>query len=62
MYDAEKHELDSVTLCMEDQLRSLGILGSKDDKLNSKLFSKHLKGINLDSSTPKKKVFFLMEF
>ncbi|KAH6769638.1 transducin family protein / WD-40 repeat family protein [Perilla frutescens var. hirtella] len=52
----EKDKLDSVTLCMEDQLRALGILGSKDDTLSSTLFSKKLKGINLDASTPHKKV------
>lgn len=53
----EKDKLDSVpTLCMEDQLRSLGILGSTDDTLSSTLFSKKLKGINLDASTPHKKV------
>lgn len=56
MNDAEKQELDSVSLCMEDQLRSLGILGSTDDTLSSTLFSKKLKDINLDSSTPQKKV------
>ncbi|XP_057772183.1 uncharacterized protein LOC130991796 isoform X2 [Salvia miltiorrhiza] len=54
--DKEKDELDSVTLCMEDQLRSLGILGSTDDTLSLKLFSKNLKGINLDASTPQKKM------
>lgn len=56
MNDAEKHELDPVTLCMEDQLRSLGILGSTDDTLSSTLFSKKLKDVNLDASTPQKKV------
>ncbi|XP_047950588.1 WD repeat-containing protein 43 [Salvia hispanica] len=52
----EKDELDTVTLCMEDQLRSLGILSSTDDALSSTLVSKYLKGINLDASTPQKKV------
>ncbi|XP_042052176.1 WD repeat-containing protein 43-like [Salvia splendens] len=52
----EKDELDTVTLCMEDQLRSLGILSSMDDALSSTLVSKYLKGINLDASTPQKKV------
>lgn len=52
----EKQELDSVSLCMEDQLRSLGILGSTDDTLSSTLFSKKLKDTNLDASTPQKKV------
>ncbi|KAL8481445.1 hypothetical protein ACS0TY_027815 [Phlomoides rotata] len=52
----EKDELDSVSVCMEDQLRSLGILGSSDDPQSSTLVSKMLKGINLDASTPHKKV------
>ncbi|GFQ05720.1 WD repeat-containing protein 43 [Phtheirospermum japonicum] len=43
--------LDSVTLCMEDRLRSLGIL-----KLSSTLDSKKFNGINLDASTPHKKI------
>ncbi|KAL1545327.1 hypothetical protein AAHA92_22068 [Salvia divinorum] len=49
MFNAEKDELDSVTMCMEDQLTSVGILGSIDDTLSSTLFSKNLKGINLDT-------------
>ncbi|KAL0414786.1 UNVERIFIED_CONTAM: WD repeat-containing protein 43 [Sesamum radiatum] len=49
-----KGELDSVTLCMEDQLRSLGILGSND--LSTTLDSEILEGIKLDSSMPHKKV------
>ncbi|KAI3469334.1 hypothetical protein Pfo_025997 [Paulownia fortunei] len=52
----DKDGLDSVTLCMEDRLRSLGILGSSDDSLSSTLDSKMLEGINLDASTPHKKV------
>ncbi|XP_042056685.1 WD repeat-containing protein 43-like isoform X1 [Salvia splendens] len=52
----EKDELDTVTLCMEDQLRSLGILSSTDDALSSTLVFKYLKGINLDASTPQRKV------
>lgn len=62
MYTPEKDELDTVTLCMEDQLRSLGILSSMDDALSSTLVSKYLKGINLDASTPPRKVFFMMKF
>ncbi|KAL0388842.1 UNVERIFIED_CONTAM: hypothetical protein Sradi_2766000 [Sesamum radiatum] len=52
--DADEGELDSVTLCMEDQLRSLGILGSND--LSTTLDSEILEGIKLDSSMPHKKV------
>ncbi|KAL0348628.1 UNVERIFIED_CONTAM: hypothetical protein Sangu_1090600 [Sesamum angustifolium] len=50
----DEGELDSVTLCMEDQLRSLGILGSND--LSTTLDSEILEGIKLDSSMPHKKV------
>ncbi|KAL2229717.1 WD repeat-containing protein 43 [Sesamum indicum] len=50
----DEGELDSVTLCMEDQLRSLGILGSND--LSTTLDSEILDGIKLDSSMPHKKV------
>ncbi|KAK6161069.1 hypothetical protein DH2020_004450 [Rehmannia glutinosa] len=52
----DRGELDSVTLCMEDRLRSLGILGNSDDALGTTLDSKRFKGINLDASTPHKKV------
>ncbi|KAL6571415.1 hypothetical protein OROHE_003058 [Orobanche hederae] len=48
--------LDSVALCMEERLRSLGILGSSDDMLNSTLDFKKFEGINLDASTPHKKL------
>ncbi|KAK4425912.1 WD repeat-containing protein 43 [Sesamum alatum] len=50
----DEGELDSVTLCMEDQLRSLGILGSNG--LSTTLDSEILEGIKLDSSMPHKKV------
>lgn len=58
---SEKDELDSVTLCMEDRLRSLGILSNSDVTQSSTLVSEILKGINLDASTPNKKVFFLSD-
>ncbi|GER30560.1 transducin family protein / WD-40 repeat family protein, partial [Striga asiatica] len=48
--------LDESTLCMEDRLRSLGILGNIDDALGSTMDSKSFKGIDLDSSTPHKKL------
>ncbi|XP_073308554.1 uncharacterized protein [Primulina huaijiensis] len=47
---------DSVSVCMEDQLRTLGILGNSDGSLSSILNSKMLKAIDLDSNTPYKKV------
>ncbi|KAL3648650.1 hypothetical protein CASFOL_005053 [Castilleja foliolosa] len=43
--------LDTVTLCMEDQLRSLGILA-----ISSTLDSKKFKGINVGASTPHNKI------
>lgn len=52
----EPKDFDSVSLCMEDQLRTLGILGNSDDSLGSILNSKMLKAIDLDSNTLYKKV------
>ncbi|KAG8370468.1 hypothetical protein BUALT_Bualt14G0120000 [Buddleja alternifolia] len=52
----DKDGLDSVTLCMEDKLRSLGILPSSDHTLKSTMDSKILKGISLDASIPNKKM------
>ncbi|KAL2470301.1 transducin family protein/WD-40 repeat family protein [Abeliophyllum distichum] len=54
--DADKVHVDAGTLCMEDQLRSLGILGNIDPTLSSMLDSKILKGINIEASMPLKKV------
>ncbi|CAA0817539.1 transducin family protein / WD-40 repeat family protein [Striga hermonthica] len=52
----DEGDLDEATLCMEDRLRSLGILGNIDDALGSTMDSKWFKGIDLDSSTPHKKL------
>ncbi|XP_051128116.1 uncharacterized protein LOC127249389 [Andrographis paniculata] len=52
----DKVGLDKAALCMEDRLRSLGILGSSDKALNQTMESKMLKGINLDGTAPNKKV------
>ncbi|XP_075477312.1 uncharacterized protein LOC142518413 isoform X2 [Primulina tabacum] len=49
-------DFDSVSVCMEDQLRTLGILGNSDGSLSSILNSKMLKAIDLDSNTLYKKV------
>ncbi|KAL3820144.1 hypothetical protein ACJIZ3_006049 [Penstemon smallii] len=54
--NADKDGLDTVTLCMEERLRSLGIIGNNDDKIKSKLDSKLFEGIKLDASTPLRKV------
>ncbi|CAI9771084.1 unnamed protein product [Fraxinus pennsylvanica] len=54
--DADKIDVDIGTLCMEDKLRSLGILGNIDSTLSSILDSKMLKGINLEATVPLKKV------
>ena len=53
--DLVQLEADSKALCMEDQLRSLGIL----DTSNSPLDSIVLDGINLEANVPPKKVCFL---
>ena len=48
-------EVDAI--CMEDQLRSLGILKSeKDHASNLELCSTLLKGIDLEAAIPMKKV------
>ncbi|CAA0817537.1 transducin family protein / WD-40 repeat family protein [Striga hermonthica] len=52
----DEGDLDEATLCMEDRLRSFGILGNIDDALGSTMDSKWFKGIDLDSSTPHKKL------
>lgn len=52
-----KQGQDEVTICMEDQLRSLGIISSDYDLLpTSILDDKILKRINADASVQQKKV------
>lgn len=52
---------DEVTICMEDQLRSLGIISSDNDLLPpSILDAKILKRISADASVPQKKVHILL--
>lgn len=49
--------VDEVTICMEDRLRSQGILSNDDNQsLNLTLVSKMLKGINLEANIPQKKM------
>ncbi|KAK8490756.1 hypothetical protein V6N13_135944 [Hibiscus sabdariffa] len=50
--DSMELEAGSKALCMEDQLRSLGILDTCDAKLDSILFD----GINLEANLPPKKM------
>ncbi|XP_057957675.1 uncharacterized protein LOC131150757 [Malania oleifera] len=55
--DMDTYEVDTVKFCMEDQLRSLGIIGNKDDlATESTLNSTLLKGINLEANVPQKKM------
>lgn len=50
---------DDVTYCMEDRLRSLGILSNDGDLTPcSQLDNRILKGINFEANTPQKKVCF----
>ena len=53
--DLVQLEADSKALCMEDQLRSLGILDTSDSPLDSIVFD----GINLEANVLPKKVCFL---
>ncbi|KAK4338903.1 hypothetical protein RND71_040365 [Anisodus tanguticus] len=49
---------DEVTICMEDQLRSLGIISSDYDLSPSSILDhKILKGISVDASIPPKKIW-----
>ncbi|XP_037491320.1 WD repeat-containing protein 43 isoform X2 [Jatropha curcas] len=53
----EKKEVDTVTTCIEKQLRLLEILGSKDDgTFSSTLASATFDGIDLEANTPQKKM------
>lgn len=52
----DQNKLDTVIICVEDRLRYLGVLGDKKDAHSDSLGSKVLKGINLDESTPLKKI------
>ena len=59
--DAVEMEVDSVAICMEDRLRSLGLLSEADDITSkSTQSSTTLKGINLEAFTPQKKVCLLL--
>ncbi|KAM7477695.1 hypothetical protein LguiA_025908 [Lonicera macranthoides] len=50
-------QVDDATFCVEDQLRSLGILRNNDERTsNSMLDSKILKGINLEANWPQRKM------
>ncbi|KAL4575717.1 hypothetical protein LXL04_011801 [Taraxacum kok-saghyz] len=50
-------EMDEVSVCLEDQLRTQGILGGEDDITSNKmLLSKLLKGVNLEDSLPQKQM------
>lgn len=55
--DMVELEVDTETSCLEDRLRSLGILSSGDDlTLGLTVNSATLKGIDLEADMPQKKV------
>ncbi|KDO71791.1 hypothetical protein CISIN_1g0068081mg, partial [Citrus sinensis] len=55
--DKVEVEADSQTVCMEDRLRSLGILSNKDDLLsNSALEATLFNGIDFETNIPVKKM------
>ena len=58
--DMEELEVDTEALCMEDRLRSLGILSNGDD-LDLTL-SATFKGIDLEADMPPKKVCLIFTF
>lgn len=50
-------EVDTAAICMEDRLRSLGILSRVDDQtINSTLNSAAFKSIDIQTNMPQKKV------
>lgn len=60
--DLESVEASNETSCLEEQLRSLGLLDNKDDLTsNSMLNSTKFKGISLEENMPPKKVCFFAE-
>ena len=55
-------EVSKETSCLEEQLRSSGLLDKKDDLTsNSMLDSTKFKGISLEAKVPLKKVCFFAE-
>lgn len=56
-------EVDTEVICMEDRLRSLGLLSETDDTTSKSMKnSAVLEGINLEAQMPQKKVHFLPLF
>jgi hypothetical protein len=49
-------EVDTETSCLEDRLRSLGILSSGDDLTLELTVNSVIKGIDLEADIPQKKV------
>lgn len=59
--DMVEFEADTAAICMEDRLRSLGILSKADDlTINSTLNSATFKSIDLQTNMPQKKVCLLV--
>lgn len=55
--DMDKVEVDTEAFCMEDKLRSLGILSNGDDQtLDCTVDFATFKGVNLEAEMPQKKV------
>lgn len=60
--DTVEVEADSEMVCMEERLRSLGILSGKDDpRLNLALKSTLFDDIDLEANMPEKKVSLLAD-
>lgn len=54
---SDNMEMDQVTMCLEDKLRTEGILSSDNDLTSNKIqLSKLLKGVNLEDNMPQKQV------
>lgn len=56
-------EVETAPVCLEDQLRSLGILSKEDSSTSkSKLNSMIFKGVDLEASMPQKQVYICLCF
>nr|GMD80636.1 WD repeat-containing protein 43-like isoform X1 [Ipomoea batatas] len=55
--DECQYDADTVTICMEEQLRSMGIVCDNDDPTSKPTFeSDKINGINLEASIPQKEI------
>lgn len=54
--DMDQDDADTVTICMEEQLMSMGIVRENDSNSKPTLEAENIKGINLEASVPQKEL------